>query len=338
MILSRHPFITGKFGVAVRLRLEFITMNSEIATALNALDRHIVAGQTLVVGFSGGLDSSVLLHALAHLRRWPLRACHVHHGLSANADAWAQHCQTQASAWGIECAVVRVDVPRASGQGLEAAARAARHTALAQCGGDWLLLAHHRGDQAETVLHNLLRGTGVLGLAGMLEHSGRILRPLLTVDRSALEDYARTHGLSWIDDESNLDEHYTRNWLRRSVLPLLRERVPHAEAQIAQAASHAGEAQGLLAQLAALDAGGMTPAFPLPVALIKGLEPARASNVLRCALTAAGLQAPAAVRLSEFVRQCREAGPDRHPELCTPQWRLHVKARQVWLQQTTAGS
>jgi tRNA(Ile)-lysidine synthase len=307
-------------------------MAPEISRSLELLDRHVASGQSLVVGYSGGLDSSVLLHAIAQAGRWSVRACHIHHGLSSNADAWATHCQAQAAAWGIECTVQPVTVPRDTGLGLEAAARAARHAALAQCDGDWLVLAHHRGDQAETVLHNLLRGTGVLGLAGMGERNGRILRPLLGVERPNLEAYARLHQLRWIEDESNDDEHYTRNWLRRRVVPLLRDRVPHIEAQIAQAASHAGEAQLLLTQLAAIDAGGEVPAFPVAIATLKGLAPERASNLLRCALTAAGLQAPAAVRLAEFLRQCREAAPDRHPELATTQWRMHVKARQVWLE------
>ncbi len=299
---------------------------------LAGLAAYADAGQALTVGYSGGLDSSVLLHALVRINRWPVRACHVHHGLSPHADQWAAHCQATAAQWGADCAVIRVEVARASGDGLESAARDARHQALAEAGGDWLLLAHHQGDQAETVLGNLLRGSGVLGLAGMPLRSGRILRPLLAVSREQLAEYATEHGLSWIEDESNTDQHYTRNWLRHRVLPLLRERFPAVEARIAATAAHAGAAQGLIEQLAALDAGGLAPSFPLPVARLRELEFARGVNLLRAALKAAGLQAPAASRLDEFVRQCRVAAPDRHPALHLAGWSLQVRARQVWLE------
>lgn len=314
-------------------------MSSLLAVVERCLQMHVRPGQSLVVGYSGGLDSTVLLHALHRLERWPVAAWHVHHGLSPHADAWAAHCQAQAHAWGVPCAVRHVEVARDSGAGLEAAARAARHVALAEAmdtgAGDWLLLAHHQGDQAETVLNNLLRGAGVLGLAGMAERSGRVLRPLLGIARPELHEYAVQHDLRWIEDESNGDEHYTRNWLRRRVLPLLTERFPRAGARLSASAAHAAEAQGLLDQLAAIDAGavdGAAPRFPLPLATLRGLTPARATNLLRVALAAAGLQAPSAVRLSEFVRQCREAGPDRHPRLATPRWTLEARARQVWLQ------
>lgn len=305
-----------------------------ILNQLSKLSAYVQAGQTLMVGYSGGLDSAVLLHALTQLPQLAhrsVRACHVHHGLSPQADAWAAHCQRMAAQWGVACEVIHVDVDKASGAGFEAAARSARHQALAEAGGDWLILAHHQGDQAETVLNNLLRGSGVLGLAGMPERSGRILRPLLAAGREQLAEYAQAHGLSWIEDESNTDQHYTRNWLRHTVLPLLRERFPEAQARIAAAAGHAGAAQNLIEQLAELDAGG-TPLFPLPVARLRELEFARAVNLLRTALKAEGLQAPPASRLDEFVRQCREAAPDRHPALSPGNWSLQVRARQVWLE------
>lgn len=306
-------------------------MRPGVLEQLLTLDDHVRPDERLCIGYSGGLDSTVLLHALAALQRWPLHACHVHHGLSPNAEHWAAHCARFAEGLGVELSVVRVEVPRTGGTGLEAAARMKRHQALAAAGGDWLVLAHHQGDQAETVLGNLLRGAGVLGLAGMPVRSGRILRPLLALSRAQLADYARVHGLSWIEDESNADLHYTRNWLRGQVIPVLRKRYGQAEERLAAAAAHAGEAQALLEQLAAIDAGGR-PGFPLPLARLRALEFARASNLLRCALKAEGLQAPPASRLDEFVRQCREAASDRHPALHLAGCALRVRARQLWLE------
>lgn len=315
-------------------------MSSLLAIIEQALLRHARPGQALVVGYSGGIDSTVLLYAVHRLARWPLAAWHVHHGLHPQADAWAAHCQAQAHAWGLPCAVRHVRVARDSGAGLEAAARAARHAALAEAPGDWLLLAHHQGDQAETVLANLLRGAGVLGLAGMSERKGRTLRPLLSVARSELQAFAAAEGLRWIEDDSNRDEHYTRNWLRRCVVPLLAERFPQVEARLAASATHAAEAQELLAELAASDAAARSdatddtqpaPHFPLTLARLRTLSPSRAANLLRAMLTTAGLQAPPANRLQEFLRQCREARPDRHPQLATAQWTLEARARRVHL-------
>ncbi|MFZ5505810.1 MAG: tRNA lysidine(34) synthetase TilS, partial [Pseudomonadota bacterium] len=202
---------------------------------------HLADGAQLLIGFSGGLDSTVLLHALAAARdahRWRLACAHVHHGLSPNADAWADHCAAQAAALGIPFSLHRVQVDTASPDGLECAARDARYRALnAQAqtlGADALLTAHHADDQAETLLHNMVRGAGLLGLAGMpvwrpaTPARPAQLRPLLGLARSALEACAIEHGLVWMDDESNADTRYARNYLRREVMPRLSARWPRA--------------------------------------------------------------------------------------------------------------
>lgn len=209
----------------------------------------------LCVGYSGGLDSSVLLHALATMpqaRAQGLRAWHVHHGLHAQADSWAQHCRDVCHSLGLELSVSRVSVARDGGDGPEAAARRARHAAFeADLGaGETLLLAHHRDDQAETLLLRLLRGSGPTGLASMQPWrpcgEGRLWRPLLSVPRETLLAYAQAHGLSWIDDPSNDDDRYDRNFLRHRVMPLLRERWPQADAGFALSARLAGESERLL--------------------------------------------------------------------------------------------
>jgi len=210
----------------------------------------------VLVAYSGGLDSSVLLHLLAQLpdyRRAGLRAVHVHHGLHANADAWHAHCQAFCDTLGIALDVHRVEVARDNGLGLEGAARAARHAAFAQAlqPGEWLALAQHRDDQAETFLLRALRASGSDGLAGMPAQrafaAGQLWRPLLAQPRERLQAYARARALAWIEDPSNLDVHYDRNFLRHHVLPLLRQRWPQADAALARSATLSGEASALLA-------------------------------------------------------------------------------------------
>lgn len=246
----------------------------------------------LCVAYSGGLDSSVLLHALATApaaRARGLRAWHVHHGLHAQADAWAAHCARICAGHDLELSVSRVSVARDGGDGPEAAARAARHAAFAAGLGDGevLALAHHQDDQAETLLLRLLRGSGPDGLAAMREWRdcgrGRLWRPLLALPRAALEAYARESGLDWIDDPSNEEERYDRNFLRRRALPLLRERWPQASAALARSAHLQEQAASLLedddaralAQVRSLDPHALSRSG------LRALAPARRARVLR---------------------------------------------------------
>jgi len=209
----------------------------------------------IVVGYSGGLDSSVLLHLLAcapTLRTRGLRAVHVHHGLHPGADDWAAHCVAICEGLDVPCSVVHVDVARDSGDGLEAAARAARHAAFAAQlePGDVIALAHHRDDQAETVLLRALRASGPDGLSAMRPlrrfADGWLWRPLLALPRAQLFAYAQAHGLQWIDDPSNAAIEADRNFLRNRVLPLLRTRWPQADAALATVAALQADTRELL--------------------------------------------------------------------------------------------
>lgn len=174
------------------------------------MQRHPAKGQ-LWVGFSGGLDSTVLLHLL-NQNGIPVRAVHVHHGLSSNADGWLRHCEVFARELQVPFIAVRMQVDRSDG-GVEQGARKARYKAFdsVMSSGDQMLLGHHGDDQAETFLYRLMRGAGALGLSGMAEsrplgEGKSLLRPLLSVGRSELEAWALEHGLRWIEDESNADE------------------------------------------------------------------------------------------------------------------------------------
>lgn len=274
-----------------------------------------------MVGLSGGVDSVVLLHRVRAIVPG-VAAIHVHHGLSPAADRWEVHCRELCAEWRIPLAVERVEVERGSADGLEAAARRARHAVFARLDADWLLLAHHQGDRAETLLFNLLRGAGVRGAGAMAERSGRLLRPLLAVSRPAIADYAREHGLTWVEDPSNADTRFSRNFLRHRILPELHERFPAAEERLAKAAARFAEASELLDQLALIDLAGERPEFPVRLDLLAALPEARARNLLRFLLARQGIGIPSEERLAEALRQCLAAAPDRHPSVCFGRWRL----------------
>ncbi|WP_404940808.1 tRNA lysidine(34) synthetase TilS [Pseudomonas chlororaphis] len=248
------------------------------------------------IAFSGGLDSTVLLHLLAQLRQRhrlpPLTAIHVHHGLQAAADAWPEHCRTQCEALGVPLQIVAVQVQ--PGASLERAAREARYAAFEEAAGgnELLLTAQHRDDQAETLLFRLLRGAGVRGLSAMPASralgQGHLLRPLLDVSRDELERYARDHQLHWIDDPSNQDRQFSRNYLRHQVFPLLTARWPQAASSMARSAAHLREARELLDELAIIDlrAAALGVEFEwlglpsLALAPLVGLSEARQRNAL----------------------------------------------------------
>ncbi|MFJ4394233.1 tRNA lysidine(34) synthetase TilS [Pseudomonas sp. NPDC089396] len=249
------------------------------------------------IAFSGGLDSTVLLHLLADYARShatpPLHAIHVHHGLQAAADTWPDHCKAVCERLGIELTVIRVQV--ASGASLEQAARDARYAAFKRIlgPGEVLFTGQHREDQAETLLFRLLRGAGLRGLSAMPEQrplgQGKLVRPLLTTSRKQLHAYAQAHGLIWIEDPSNSDTTFARNFLRGEVFPLLQQRWPQASQNLARCAEHLGEAQGLLDELAegdlAVAGEGAPDNWPgldsLDLAPLVALSPARQRNALQ---------------------------------------------------------
>lgn len=230
----------------------------------NFLQRHQLAGQTVAVALSGGIDSIVLLDILARVdagnisQGRALQAIHVHHGISANADVWAEFCRSQCALRGIPLTVTVVNVDRQAGIGLEAAAREARYGALMQSGAAFIASAQHQDDQAETVLHQMLRGTGLNGMAGMgelreLRPGQALLRPLLDVSRTEIEAYAALHQLQWIEDDSNDNTVFTRNFIRHELLPVISRRFPQYAASLSRAARHAAESAEMLESLAVLD-------------------------------------------------------------------------------------
>lgn len=281
------------------------------------------AVSAVLVAFSGGLDSSALLHLLAHnptIRGRGLRAIHVHHGLHARADAWAEHCAERCLALGIALDIVEVEVCRDSGLGPEAAARQARRQAFAEAlrSGETLALAQHRNDQAETFLLRALRASGTDGLASMRPWQrfagGWMWRPLLDTPRDALADYAAHHGLCWIEDPSNTDTALDRNFLRHHVLPLLRERWPHADAAFTRSAALAADASELLAAQDEMLLASVREenSCALSVSALLGLPAAQRARILRHWVVVLGwppLPAEGVVRIEADLLDSNSTGP-----------------------------
>lgn len=282
-----------------------------------ALSRYPCEGERWLA-YSGGLDSTVLLHLLTALEI-PLRAIHIHHGLSPNADRWQTHCEEVAAAHGVPLVAERVAVDPSDG-GLEQAARRARYRIFEQYlqPGDQLLLAQHGDDQVETFFLRLLRGAGTLGLAAMAQQrrlgQGSLLRPLLGVARTELEGYAHARGLHWVEDESNRDERLDRNYLRASVLPLLQARWPLRQ-RVARAANNLRESAELLEELGRDDlqhCSRRSERFGESVSLkaLLQLSPVRQKNLLRVWVGICGGDMPEAPRLTEALAQARDAARD----------------------------
>lgn len=228
---------------------------------ISPLQTFLHSHRRLLVAFSGGLDSTVLLHQLTLLRdsvvpELQIRAMHIHHGLSAQADYWVDHCQSLCGQWNVPLEVAYVQLP-VGGQGIEGEARSARYQALTQAllADEVLLTAQHQDDQCETLLLALKRGSGPAGLSGMPERLSfahtQLLRPLLNVGRTELEQWAVEHHLSWIEDESNQDDKYDRNFLRLRVLPIIQQRWPHFARSVTRSAQLCGEQEQLLDELLA---------------------------------------------------------------------------------------
>jgi len=285
-----------------------------------------------LIGFSGGLDSSVLLHLLSRLSQKntlpPLIAVHVDHQLQSASAEWQQHCQRTCDALSIELARVVVDVERKPRTSLEDAARNARYAAFESLmrKDDVLLLAHHADDQAETFLLRALRGAGVVGLAAMSPSrpfaGGTLVRPLLDVDRASLQNYANENRIHHIDDPSNSDTQFDRNFLRNTILPQIAERWPRASARFNAAARHLAQANELMQEIAQQDLAQCdirtvwgSPSIAL--APLSALTPSRRRNALRSWLAQLPVQGKALLlsemQLEQLEQQWFDAREDANP-------------------------
>lgn len=272
------------------------------------------------VAFSGGLDSHVLLHALATLRRRygpGLVALHVDHALDPRSREWSRHCAEIAASLGVPLIARRIEGIVSGGDGLEAAARDARYRWFRELvrANDVLLTAHHRGDQAETLLYNLLRGAGTRGIAAMPAErafsSGILARPFLDLPRVSLKRYAVDHDLQWIDDPANERLDFDRNFVRHRLMPLIFSRWPAAEGNLARASLNAADAQAILDQVALRHIAESTlsealnPLSGAPVlnaAVLRDLSPEEFSNAVRRWVADEGFRAPSRRRIG-YLRE-----------------------------------
>lgn len=314
-----------------KLSLDHRVLDSVLAEHLNA--------PQWFVGFSGGVDSTVLLHLL---QRWcqhhnaapALSAFHVNHGIQATADEWQAHCQRVCDACEIPLLVQTVTVD-AHGS-MEAAARKARYAAFSEhLPPDAILfLGHHRDDQVETFLLRLLRGAGVDGLAGMPASralgTGVLQRPLLDVDRVDIEGYAQRHELTYIDDPSNVDTAMDRNYLRAQVLPLLEARWPGYRRTVTRASSHLSAAAITLREVVGVPET-VYSRMGDPGVSAADLNSSNAAQGLRAWLQTQGCSAPAQSILTEFLRQLRESDAAARPRLDCGSYQLQRHRSVIYL-------
>ena len=298
-----------------------------------------------MIAWSGGLDSTVLLHLLCQVRRQysrlELRAVHVDHGLQPAAADFCRFCRSTARRWQVPLRVLHVTVQPKAGESVEEAARDARYAALAAelKPGELLLAAQHADDQLETLLLALLRGAGPAGLAAMPAFapfaSGFLVRPLLGVQRSELADYAKQHGLVWEDDPTNASLRFDRNYLRASVLPALRARWPAVARTVGRSAAHCAEASVSVALAARRDLETAADGADLEIAVLRRWSPARRTAVLRLWITGRGFEAPEARQL-EQIPLLMEARPDARPELRLREFVVRRHDGRLLLQATVA--
>ncbi|MEZ5590490.1 MAG: tRNA lysidine(34) synthetase TilS [Gammaproteobacteria bacterium] len=294
------------------------------------------------LAYSGGLDSQVLLHCIASQRERlggaALTAVHINHQLQPAAQEWVKRCRLEAERRQVAFRAIAVDARSRPGESPEAAARKARYQALQQvlAPDDVVLTGQHQTDQAETLLLQLLRGAGPAGLASMPVRKpfgcGWLLRPLLDCRRAELLAYAKAQGLHWIEDDSNSDERFDRNFLRHQILPVLHQRWPAAEKTLARSAQLAGEASELLTELAQQDLAALTTgaADSLCLQQLAKLSPSRQRNVLRYWLQHLGLPLPSQAQLQQLSRQMLEARQDAQPSVVWPGCEVHRYRRRLY--------
>ena len=275
--------------------------------------------KSMTIALSGGIDSVVLLHLLHQLQKtqnFTLKASHVHHGLSKNADKWVKFCEKLCTKLSVPLDVHRIKLPQKKSLGIEGEARQLRYEKLLQSQTDLVVLAHHEDDQAETFLLQLIRGAGVKGLSSMahFDATRRLWRPLLNTSRIDIERYAKKHKLKWIEDESNQNIDFDRNFIRSKVLPILKNRFNHIIKVIARSASHLAEAQHLLDDLAKIDLKSHLKSInckhKLNVKTLEKLSVSRAKNVLRYWREMNGQMMPSKDLLDELLRQALTAKKD----------------------------
>lgn len=299
---------------------------------------HIKNRQSLLVAYSGGVDSTVLLHALTQLKQQQrpdlqLSAIYIHHGLSQNADSWARHCQQQCQIWQVPLIIEKVQLDPMAGN-IEQQARNARYQAIYRHlkSDQMLCTAQHLDDQCETFLLALKRGSGPAGLSAMPVESNRHLRPLLTISRQQIEAYANRHQLTWIEDESNQDDHYDRNFLRLKVLPLINQRWPQFSQMVARSASLCQQQEALINELLDNDFHQLlTTQGQLRLSPLINYTEYKRNAILRMWFRQQGIMMPSQKQLALIWQTVVEAKEDANPKFVLHNKQIRRYQNQLYL-------
>jgi len=318
MASSKKP-LSHKVKASTSKQTKQVSLLNIVEKAFLTLNQSHKKMKSMTVALSGGVDSVVLLHLLYQLQKkhhFTLKASHVHHGLSKNADKWVKFCETLCATLSVSLDVNYVKLPQKKSHGIEGEARQLRYEKLLQTKTDLVVLAHHEDDQAETFLLQLMRGAGVKGLSSMahFDEQRHLWRPLLNTSRSDIETYAKQHKLKWIEDESNQNIDFDRNFIRSKILPILKNRFSHIIKVISRSSSHLAEAQHLLDDLAKIDLKSYLKSNQykrkLQVKTLNKLSLYRAKNVLRYWLELNDQMMPSRDLLNELLRQVLMAKKD----------------------------
>ena len=318
MAISKKP-LSNKVSATTPKKTKPLSLLDVVEKGFVSLSKSHKKMKSMTVALSGGIDSVVLLHLIHQLQKtqtFTLKASHVHHGLSKNADKWVTFCEKLCRKLSIPLDVNYVKLPQKKSLGIEGEARRLRYEKLLQSKSDLVVLAHHEDDQAETFLLQLIRGAGVKGLSSMahFDDSRRLWRPLLNASKIDIESYAKKHKLKWIEDESNQNIDFDRNFIRSKFLPILKKRFNHIIKVISRSSSHLAEAQHLLDDLAQIDLKSSLKSdnykHKLNVKTLDKLSNARAKNALRFWLEMNDQLMPSRDLLDELLRQVLTAKKD----------------------------
>ncbi|MBC8227229.1 MAG: tRNA lysidine(34) synthetase TilS, partial [Gammaproteobacteria bacterium] len=312
-------------------------MSKVTSSALDIIERQIkpLLPNKFCIAFSGGVDSTVLLHAIKNIidEKSQIRAIHINHNIVGNSKVWAKTCKSICKNIGIDIEIISLEVTH-NGYGLEAAARDERYKKLKEIlyENEYLLTAHHEEDQMETVFLRMARGTGLDGLQGINEKysfgEGIIFRPMLEVSKTSVMDYAKEHQLKWVEDSSNQDTHFDRNFLRKKIIPQFRERWPSIASSVSRLSQLSAQNIKILNQIAEEDIGPIANMNELPLAKLLDKSFERANNMLRYIILANGMSIPSMKTLQNGLKEILDPETDKSviawKDYCIRKYKNHL--------------
>ena len=312
-------------------------MSKKTSSALDIIERQIkpLLPNKFCIAFSGGMDSTVLLHVMKNIidEKSQIRAIHINHNIVDNSKVWSKTCKSICKNFGIDIEIISLEVTHI-GYGLEAAARDERYKKLKEklYENEYLLTAHHEEDQMETVFLRMARGTGLDGLQGINEKysfgEGIIFRPMLEVSKTSVMDYAKEHQLKWVEDSSNQDTHFDRNFLRKKIIPQFRERWPSIASSVSRLSQLSAQNIKILNQIAEEDIGPIANMNELPLAKLLDKSFERANNMLRYIILANGMSIPSMKTLQDGLKEMLDPETDKSviawKDYCIRKYKNHL--------------